>query len=349
MQSFEASMRSTTQSHGPLEAMARFCVRTTADVAGIYVAFRPEEQNQTFAEFRLLSSQTAVVMSSGKGDLSRLYKTTDACRSWRLVFTNPDRECSWAAIQFAKREFLVSGKCFGLVLGQPVAHHFPLFLTLDCGESWERRKTLPMALPGEVVFAESNAALFLGNGVDRFVTGGISGVRTLHFMTYVDFFPMPYSPKPTNPPPYQFNLWFAQKIPETHPSSSAGAYSMGWVDDGHGPVIVGGDVKHPDQVRFTAWHARDADSGPGLVAAKSQPRGFRSAVAYEAVHKTWIAVGPNGTDISTDHGRRWRPLVPSSKDGDVRGADRNWNAISLPYVVGSDGRIGKLRPDVLNR
>jgi hypothetical protein len=96
-------MRSTTQSHGPLEAMARFCVRTTADVAGIYVAFRPEEQNQTFAEFRLLSSQTAVVMSSGKGDLSRLYKTRDACRSWRLVFTNPDREGSWAAIQFAKR------------------------------------------------------------------------------------------------------------------------------------------------------------------------------------------------------------------------------------------------------
>jgi hypothetical protein len=88
---------------------------------------------------------------------------------------------------------------------------------------------------------------------------------------------------------------------------------------------------------------------PGLVAAKSQPRGFRSAVAYEAVHKTWIAVGPNGTDISTDHGRRWRPLVPSSKDGDVRGADRHWNAISLPYVVDSDGRIGKLRPDVLNR
>jgi hypothetical protein len=228
-----------------------------------------------------------------------------------------------------------------------VANHFPLFLTLDCGNSWERRKTLPKALPGEVVFADSNSALFLGEGEDMFITGGASGARLLTFMTYVDF-SAPYGQKPTNPPPYQINSWFSEKIEEAHRSISAGAYSMGWIDDGHGPVIVGGDAKRPDQVRFTAWHASDLDSGPVfLVPAKSRPRGYRSAVQYDAVHKTWIAVGPNGTDISTDHGRHWRPLVPNPKDGDVRDADRNWTAISLPYVVGPNGRIGKLREGAL--
>ena len=43
-------------------------------------------------------------MSSGKGDLSRLYKTTDACKTWKLVFTNPDREGFWDAVKFSMTE-----------------------------------------------------------------------------------------------------------------------------------------------------------------------------------------------------------------------------------------------------
>jgi len=38
-------------------------------------------------------------MSSGKGHRSRLYKTTDACRTWTLLFTNPDPEGFWDAVQ----------------------------------------------------------------------------------------------------------------------------------------------------------------------------------------------------------------------------------------------------------
>lgn len=33
---------------------------------------------------------TAIVMSTGKGELSRIYKTIDGCQTWKLVFTNPD-------------------------------------------------------------------------------------------------------------------------------------------------------------------------------------------------------------------------------------------------------------------
>ena len=66
-------------------------------------------------------------------------------------------------------------------------------------------------------------------------------------------------------------------------------------------------------------------------------------MAYYAPAKTWIAVGPNGTDISTDDGRDWRALTPSAED--TPDADKNWNALSLPFVAGPNGRIGKLNPD----
>lgn len=81
------------------------------------------------------------------------------------------------------------------------------------------------------------------------------------------------------------------------------------------------------------------------MAAESGPQGYRSAAAYDEKTKTWITVGPNGTDISTDDGKNWRPLKP--KSGQPADADKNWNALSLPFVVGPNGRIGKIRDDAL--
>src|SRR5438309_1422775 len=43
-----------------------------------------------FRGVQALDGSTAVVMSSGTGDLSRLYKTIDGCKNWKLVLTNPD-------------------------------------------------------------------------------------------------------------------------------------------------------------------------------------------------------------------------------------------------------------------
>ena len=57
-------------------------------------------------------------MSSGKGDLSRLYKTTDGCKTWKLVFaTNPDKEGFWDAIKFG---MFCKGPCReGFLIGDP--------------------------------------------------------------------------------------------------------------------------------------------------------------------------------------------------------------------------------------
>ena len=45
-----------------------------------------------------------------------------------------------------------------------------------------------------------------------------------------------------------------------------------------------------------------------------------------------------GSDISRDDGRTWQSLD-----------DGNWNALSLPFVVGPNGRIGRLNAGALPR
>ncbi len=67
------------------------------------------------------------------------------------------------------------------------------------------------------------------------------------------------------------------------------------------------------------------------MAAAVPPHGFRSAVAFDMKLGVWIAVGTNGSDFSRDDGKTWQPLE-----------DGNWNALSLPYVVGNQGRIAVL-------
>jgi photosystem II stability/assembly factor-like uncharacterized protein len=44
--------------------------------------------NLDFRGIQAFDASTAIVMSSGKGDLSRLYKTTDACATWKLQLTS---------------------------------------------------------------------------------------------------------------------------------------------------------------------------------------------------------------------------------------------------------------------
>src|SRR5271156_6997854 len=49
-------------------------------------AVPPDAEKLDFRGIQAFDANTAIVMSSGKGDLSRLYKTTNACQTWTLLF-----------------------------------------------------------------------------------------------------------------------------------------------------------------------------------------------------------------------------------------------------------------------
>src|SRR5207249_7018598 len=71
-----------------------------------------------FRGIQAFDENTAIVMSSGKGDLSRLYKTTDGCQTWKLLFTNPDKDGFFDATKFPNSRL-------GYILGDPVDLHHP--------------------------------------------------------------------------------------------------------------------------------------------------------------------------------------------------------------------------------
>lgn len=65
-------------------------------------------------------AQTALVMASGSGAKSRLYKTTDGCRTWALLFANPDTPAGFFD------SFWLNG-ARGILLGDPVREQFVVF------------------------------------------------------------------------------------------------------------------------------------------------------------------------------------------------------------------------------
>ncbi|HKU28539.1 MAG TPA: hypothetical protein VJQ54_23925 [Candidatus Sulfotelmatobacter sp.] len=320
-------------------------------------ALPPGAEHLDFRGIQAFDENTAIVMSSGKGDLSRLYKTRDGCKTWKLVLANPDKDGFWDAIRFDFRKPFHSSSSWrehthGVLVGDPVDGNFVIYETSNSGDTWRRWPNDKSARPAkasakEAIFAASNSALIAPgvNGPFAFVTGGEGGAHL--------FIPEPHSPFDNG------TTWkFSEITLPLTSGDSAGAFSIAarLTRNQLSPdlMIVGGDYKKPNAMEGNAIFIPFRVPAAALVSDLLQsrvlkpstpPHGYRSAVAYDQKTKTWITVGPNGTDISTDDGKNWRALKPKSDQS--TDADTNWNALSLPFVVGPKGRIGKLRADAL--
>ncbi len=255
------------------------------------------------------------------------------------MFTNPDEDGFWDAVAWdADNETTY-------ILGDPVDGYFRLFSQV--GEASKFTSRLPeentslmkgkqiSAAPGESAFAASNSLLLLqswGSPVG-FVTGG-SGPELILYIPDILAQGSRYSD------------WNRAALPLARGPSS-GAFSVATSQRAVGKdgrpnqpiVVVGGDYMHIDAASGNA--AVSYDVGLHFEMPDTPPHGYRSAVAWDAATKSWITVGPNGTDVSTDDGKNWSALKPDVARGEAADADRNWNALSLPFVVGPKGRIGK--------
>jgi hypothetical protein len=77
--------------------------------------------------------------------------------------------------------------------------------------------------------------------------------------------------------------------------------------------------------------------GTWVEPAGAHPNGYRSAVAFLAGRRVWIAVGTSGSDISRDDGQSWKAFDsgPYNAIGSAGG--------DVVWAVGPGGRIGKLQ------
>jgi photosystem II stability/assembly factor-like uncharacterized protein len=282
---------------------------------------------------------TAIVMASGLGDKSRLYKTVDGCKSWKLAFRNPDVPNGFFDSLKLHREQRLFGdnQGFGLLLGDPVDGHLSVFETRDGGHSWNRIQSESLAVEnaGNGAFAASNSCITDFSAASNFfVTGGRTGSYVLRLNYEGSYWE-------TNSSPAK-RTWITAPLPFAKGSDSIGAFSIGvrvYAASKDRPlqfenlqlaqVAVGGDYSKPNESNDTgAW---TSDGGKTWNLSTKPPHGFRSSVAWSGDLKAWIAAGTNGSDISRDDGKTWTPLD-----------DGNWNALSLPFVVGPKGRIARL-------
>jgi hypothetical protein len=293
----------------------------------------PGAEKLDFRGIQAFDENTAIVMSSGKGDLSRLYKTTDGCQTWKFLFTNPDKEGFWDAIRFHDKDN-------GVLLGDPVNGKFYTRVSSDGGRTWKRfdnDDNLKTSDANAGVFAASNSSIFLSANTWLLAVMNDNGKALI--------FENSFGELPCKEIRCRKGSWWweAEDLKLGHETASSGVFSLDVsLNDGGGieaEVAVGGDYRKPNDSARTAAYQVEGDANWFLAA--TPPHGYRSSVAYDPQQKLWITVGPNGTDISRDDGKNWTPLKPGPLD--QPDADKNWNALSLPFVVGPNGRIGRLR------
>ena len=308
-------------------------------------------------------AETAIVMASGPGDKSRLYKTVDGCRTWSLAFTNPDSPNGfWDAFVAHVIETSGGGICAsgskviaGTILGDPAVHKSnqwdmsssPSFylgnfqIGLTCSEDkLNPSQSSIFSLPAEEAFAASNSLLALPAPASYWMVVGKRLIQLTEGYTV----------------PNHYEAWsFCDiGIPFSLRSASTGVFSLamrpGSVEPFEGRkiggftsrspscqkadlVVVGGDYAAINDERDTAAFTGGTNK---FQAAQVPPHGYRSTVQWSEPLKAWITAGTNGSDISRDDGRTWQPLD-----------DGNWNALSLPFIVGPNGRIGRLNPSAI--
>ena len=266
----------------------------------------------------------AMVMSSGPGSESKLYSTHDGCRTWTLVFTNPDADGFWDSLQF-------DGARFGVILGDPVQGSFTMFVTYDGGGQWTRQVDLCLRTmdPKQGAFAASNQSLTIlplqdansapGTGTNHQIWFGTSGGWLYGF----ELAPLELISGGGN----VANGCIHVRALPSGSKDSAGIFALAFQDTANG-IVVGGDYAQPKNGFDTAAFTTD---GMHWRVALHPPIGYRSTVAWNPTDASWIAAGSTGSDISRDNGNTWQPLDTG-----------NWNAISLPFIVGPDGRIARL-------
>jgi len=286
-------------------------------------------------------ADTAIVMASGPGYKSRLYKTTDGCRTWKLLFTNPDRDGFFDCFRILREQrTLKEDEGFGLLMGDAVEGELAVFETRNGGATWAKLHNALLQTKGSA-FAASNSCIVDMNATNDFVLSNDVGALKIRLNYAGSYWLNDGSPLTrswsTTPLP------IASGTPSKGPFAISGHVRITYAADGVTVVdlkllqiAVGGDYTKPNEPSGTA--AYTLDGGLHWTASEKPPHGYRSTVQWSEVEKLWITAGTNGSDSSSDDGRTWHAL-----DGG------NWNALSLPFIVGPKGRIARIDTKSLRR
>lgn len=261
-----------------------------------------------FRDIEAFDHRRAVILSIGTGEDSRIYRTSDGGASWTETFRNTDPAAFYDCLAFQDDRR-------GLALSDPVGGKFRIAATSDGGRSWNVLSDagMPAALEGEFAFAASGTCLVAQHGRYWFATGGGATARVFTSDDGGRHWRVTDSTLPSGP--------------------SAGVYSLAFADR-HRGVAVGGDFAVPDAAPDGA--ATTGNGGRTWTTAREVPGEYRSGAAWVTALGPVLAVGPTGSDISWDGGRRWAEFDGGSFDA------VDCTAFGACYASGELGRLARL-------
>jgi photosystem II stability/assembly factor-like uncharacterized protein len=265
----------------------------------------PGTADLDFRDVHAFNGSSAILMSAGPGDASRLYRTEDSGASWQLIATNHEPLGFWDGIAFWDNHY-------GLLVGDPVQGCLTVMTTEDGGRSWSTvpNTALPAAVDGEFAFAASGTSVAVQPGGLAWIATGGSVARVYRSSDYG-------------------RSWIAVETPVQAGSEGAGVFSIAFRDPQHG-IVVGGDYLKPNQREANAAFTQDGGLTWLPVRLGHEPGGYRSGCSWFARQRTWIAVGPSGADFSTDDGRTWAPMISPG-----------FHSIDQEWASGWNGRVGR--------
>lgn len=266
----------------------------------------PGAEKLDFRDIEAFDANTAYILSIGNGDASRIYKTTDGGTTWKEQFRNENEKAFFDAIACWDRNNCIA-------MSDPVDGKFLLIETKN-GQSWAvmDNSRIPVAKVGEAAFAASGTCLITQGKNNAFLVSGGTDARVFRTRD-------------------RGKSWQVSDTPMTKGTSGSGIFSIAMFDDKNG-VIVGGNYEKPAETPGNLAFTRDDGK---IWTASTGLTGYRSGVAF--IDDRWvIAVGTNGTDLSTDGGNTWK------KTG-----DENLNAVAVDgkravWAVGPSGFVVRL-------
>jgi photosystem II stability/assembly factor-like uncharacterized protein len=259
-----------------------------------------------------ISADIAYLLAAGPGDSSRIYKTIDSGRTWRLQFKNEEPKGFYDCFAFWSPDH-------GIAMADAIGGRFPALRTLN-GQDWVNiGGQMPPAQPGEAAFAASGTCVATW-GKDRawIATGGGAQARVLRTAD-------------------GGVTWQSSSTPIPHGTGTSGNFTVEFRDARHG-IVAGGDLDRPSQQ--TQNVAISSDGGKTWHPVQGTQFGgaaFGLSYLHGTEAQAVVITGPKGAAWSDDEGRSWHPLAGVHDYWAVAFADPD-----AGWLVGTEGRILKV-------
>jgi len=263
-----------------------------------------------FRDVHASSAREAWLLSSGPGDVSRVYHTTNGGSSWRLLHQNPDSSGFYDCMDFTE-----AGS--GILYGDEVDGGLVVLRSAD-GRSWNRvpASALPSAQEGEGGFAASGTCVLAGPENRAWIgTGNADSSRVLRTTD-------------------GGVTWASSPVPL---AAGSGAGIVSLARDSTGVLYaLGGDIGNPDAEPAPVAVSNDEGATWRLTGATPLAGAVYGAAASPVFPGTLVAVSPRGLAVSRDGGASWQ----------LASSERFWAVAFAPngigWAVGPRGAIVQL-------